>query len=522
MSNRHLFLLSAAFVMGCGREAEPTDSKLAGVGLNPDEIGPEPQMYGGLVGYDWIEFSGAALPLGLVGLVSFDASGPSLGDHEQPYALVYGSAFVMDTDLPATDALFGNFGVPPAVKGECHTVFEPSSYIGGLADAGDYLELATEDGSEGFSMGRRTLNYPPNPEDVYPYYLELEVYRDTPRYFYSAPDQDTQDIALMSQEVLSRPNFPFGQQTTLDFPGAVPAETVTFSSVPVPAAAAGSSLVHQLPTRPSGVMLSWSGPQYSGDGVEIGDGDITTCMQYMPHSTAPTSPEDCITYEPMGEPADGQYPRGQMYTPPWMTDGGVTVSWVPYEGGDVDEVVSISVRFLGPLEEDSSSFIDGPGSTPRGVVEIEASADAQSAWNRAIDAGTIPAGAEIPTGRRDALPCDDPDEVKFLFDDALVKGDGYLPSLQGSPFRNLAEVSCNVADEDGSFTITEDLLADALAYGREHGATGAIFYINRTTKTPMTIPPVRDYIGNKRNTSQILVISNAASMGRFWIDTDGI
>ena len=53
-------------------------------------------MYGGFASYDYIEFSGGALPLGLVGLVSFSGAGPALGTFEPPYGMVFGSGFFFE------------------------------------------------------------------------------------------------------------------------------------------------------------------------------------------------------------------------------------------------------------------------------------------------------------------------------------------------------------------------------------------------------------------------------------------
>ena len=91
---------------------QPQIINFAGVGLNPEEIAPQPEMYGGFASYDYIEFAGGALPLGLVGLVSFSGAGPALGTFEPPYGMVYGSGFFFDISAPSPDA-FGSFGTAP-------------------------------------------------------------------------------------------------------------------------------------------------------------------------------------------------------------------------------------------------------------------------------------------------------------------------------------------------------------------------------------------------------------------------
>ena len=68
-----LLVLSA-----CGRETTPSDVQLAGAGLNPEEIGPQTQGYGGLIEYDWIDFAGAQIPLAIAGLASYSPVGPDI------------------------------------------------------------------------------------------------------------------------------------------------------------------------------------------------------------------------------------------------------------------------------------------------------------------------------------------------------------------------------------------------------------------------------------------------------------
>lgn len=508
-------ILLSISLLACGRAAEETDYSLAGVGSNPDEIEAAPQLYGGLIELDWIEFAGGTLPLGLAGLVSFTPIQPDAGtSFEPPYSVVYGNAFIMDADVPATDVGLGNFAKPPSQLGSCYTIYSPAGGISGVTDVGSYIDLSTAEGDAGFTMGRRPLHYPPDVQELFPYYLELGAWRETPRYGYSAPDKENQDISLMTQEVISRPNYPFGEMTYVTFPGAIPPEEATFSSIPFPSTATDDTFAHQIPNRPEGVMMSWSGPQYSGDGIQIADGDTTTCLQFQAHDVAPGAAEDCLELQALPEPVENQYPRGQVYTAPWETDGGVVFDWVPATN-DVDESLSISVRFLGELDTDVEDLNEG-------VVLVEPNGSVDAAWDRAIQSGTIPEGAEVSTGRRPALACDEDEDIDWLFDDNLMQDGEYLSSLQGSPSSNVVEVTCNLDNTAGSFTLTEEILADALAYARQHNAKGAIFYVNRSTRTPLDMPPVRDFVGKKHDTGPVLVVSNAVQVGRFWIGNGGI
>jgi hypothetical protein len=506
-----------AMLVGCGQDATKTDYKMAGVGLNPEDISAEPTLHGGFASYDYVEFSGAALPLGLTGLLSFDGIGPNSSFFAPPYAMVIGSGFVFLQNTPAPDALFGSFGVPPEQIGRCHTVYSPTSYLSGLADVGMAIDFSSSDGS-GFTIGRRPLYYPPDVSQVFPYYTDLSVYRETPRYWRNPGEDGPESLQNWEKTVATRSNYPFGQPTTFSFPGTVPDDSANFGSIPMPYSSeteTSGTNYHFLPNLPLGVMLSWDGPLYSGDGLVLSDGTggvseggvsvHNRCLTFQGPED-PESPVDCIGEFELPEPIGEEYPRGQMYTAPWETANGVTVSWMP-SASSIGETFSISVRFLGKVDEIGRGFVNE-------VVSIDKNAQIESAWNSNVGAGIIPDSECPEKGFRPALPCDE--NVEFEFDEALRKDDGYVASLQGDPTMTLAEVTCNIDQTQGSFVITNDILKDALTYAKQHNAQGAIFYVSRTTKTEATIPDAMDYLGNRRSLNSMLISSNAVQMGRFW------
>ena len=101
---------------------------------------------------------------------------------------------------------------------------------------------------------------------------------------------------------------------------------------------------------------------------------------------------------------------------------------------DVDETLSISIRFLGPVDTDNEDLNEG-------VIPIEPNSSAEDAWDRAISEGTIPEGAEITDGRRTALPCDDDDDVDDYLDaDATPLFES--PALDAFSFENDGAGDC--------------------------------------------------------------------------------
>lgn len=484
---RHGIVLTLLAV-ACGRDTEQSDVKLVGVGSNPDEIGPTPDDYGGIVELDYVDFAGGSLPLGLMGFLSYDPIEPSAtsGFGNPPYRLVYGLGFIMESDLPNPDALFGNWARPPEEPGVCQTVYQPQSYLNNLADVGPALHFTNADGTVDARIARYPSDYPPDPRNVFTYYFGVETLRTQTSVTYQAPTGD--DILAMESEILPS-NWAFGETLQLGFAGAIPPEGATVGSIPLPLASTGEDSSITLPTDPQGVMMSWTGHDYrhddSGNVVVSEDVTVNRCLWFKETDTPPSTPEDCLS-APSAGGLGTDIVSGQLYTIPWETTDGVTFSWIPSEA---DETVSITVRFLKAMDMDDPylQVAMGPDGREASVCEDDIT------WQTDVD--------------------------YFSDEDQTTP----VPTLQGDPTSKLAEVTCTVedkADDSGyaTFTLTADMLAEARAYGEAHGMGGALFYFNRSTRTAVKTPPVRDAYGQRRDIQPILVVSNAVQIGRMWIE----
>jgi len=545
---------------GCGLPASESDVKMAGVGLNPDEIGQIPEMHGGMVEYAVFDFAGSGLPLGLLGLVSYDEVGPDVG-FRPPYKMVYGQGFVFQDDLVSPDALFGSLPPAPESTGLCQTRFEPRSYLSNLTDVGAHIRFETEDGMGGFDMNRRPLVYPPDPRDVFTYYSEIDSWRPEARMRPVRIDPNNQAPGSLDTTVVTRANFPEGELVTMSFPGGMPPLEASVASIPVPLRSAGNDSTIRLPHFPSGVRLSWNGPAYDnygrlmeppevdeevaeGEEVPAMDADNAVCLQYLAHLDAPAAVENCLELAEAPRTSEDFGARGwnlntgemygQMYTGPWdaeFDDDGrqsVRFQWQPGESG-THERVSLVVRFLGPIDQEDENMVEG-------IVQMPAESapdDLEEAWESEVNGGYIPEGTEVPDGRRPYLACDetDPDgvmggqladrdtdlAVEWPLDDAYLDKDGNTsPALHGDPLHTLAEVSCRLDDRAGEFVLTQDVLDKAMEYAAARGAEGAVFYFSRSTEGRVVTPAVRDSNGKRHDISSVKVVTRAVQIGRFW------
>lgn len=530
-----------ALLVGCGRDAADEDYKTPGVGLNPDEIGPSPTPQGGLIEYHYIDFSGAALPLGLTGLVSFDAVGPGSLSMLPPYGMVYGQGFVLSSDIPQMDVAFGTFGAPLKTPDSCYTNFEPRAYLNTMADVGGSISFTGADFQ--YSIERRPGMYAENnQENLFPYYSGLAAHRAEPLTGLTAPP-DGGTFGDAERRVIRPANWRHGGKVEISFPGGIPPEDASVSSIPMPLNAKGASTTHYLPGAPDGIMMSWTGPLYDEDGNQVGDGEIRRCLMYADLDYTPDTPEDCLPQNlpdaSVGTAVDDVTDnegnvllaklKGQMYTGPWSTDGGVTFSWPETQLGD-NETIVVGIRLLGEVDLDSEY-------KQIARIPVEPSSNLRTRWDmlRNPDVeiggqqlyGYIAADAEMPTDTlyREPLACESEADGDFVWepDPALYLEEGnpesgYIISLQGEPTYTVAETICNVPKTVTEYTIDAELLKYALDYGDLHGASGAVFYFARTTAKNLDTPPVRDRYGNRKDISSVRVLSSSAKLGRFWWD----
>ncbi len=469
-----LFLLA---LMACGRPTTDIPVRPVGVGMNPEEIGPSPTAYGGVVEYDHVELAGGGLALAHMGLGSMVEVGPQLIGFAPPYSGILGFSYLFDRKIPAADALAFVGSVPPSVEDTCYTAFSPNGPIGSFTtlDVGDYMEFATADGSSQFRMGRVPADFPPDPQGLFIYYSSVEDYAPVPRKHRVPGNSD--DPRNMVEQVWRPANYPFGQIMNFRFPGGLTRFDQPVGSIPRPSSTVGNAEI-QIPSAMGGVLLEWEGPRFSSDGESLGEGLQTACIEYYgERDTSPTTPEDCNT-APALPNALGQFDKfpGQIYTGPWdASDGKVTLKWTPQEHGDQ---VALTVRFMAPFDTTDPSV-------------------------------QVPRIDDRPAGT-----CEQ-DDAEWVLDPSLLDEDGDLnPALQGDPSSRMAEVTCLLAD-DGSYTLDVRQLAEAMDYAETQQAGGVVFFLSRGSETEVTVPLAKDQYDQGHDISPVKVTTRAVKVGRF-------
>lgn len=511
MRNFHISLLLPGLLglVACegtpfGRPAgSESDVKLVGVGVHPDEVGPSPEPKGGVVEYDHVEFAGAGLSLGLMGLGGTSPVGPGMMSFAPPYQAIFAFSYVFDQKLPAASTLAQIGQAPPEVPDSCYTAFSPSGPIGSFTtvDVGDFMMFSTDpaglraEGSSGLRMARTPADYPPDAQDTFIYYIGVEEYKPF-NLTHKVPDPaNPTDPAAMVDVPYRWQNYPFGQQVYFQFPGGFARQDQVVSSVPRPSASAGENSI-TLPDPLGPVALTWSGPRYNASGEPLAEsGEQARCFEfYEGRADGGIDLEACRTPValPDGESTFDSF-EGQMYTGPWEAEPnaegvkGVSFQWEPGLNGDQ---VVLSLRWMAPIDRDEAQY---------------------KYW-----------GVQQPDGTyRVAQVCEEGHENSEPVYDAASYEDrngNLLPSLRGDPQSQLATVTCLLAD-DGEFTLTEDHLKNALEHVRldPNGAGGVVFYLSRGNQVDAeNIPPAKDLYGQRHDISPIQVTARSVRIGRFW------
>ncbi len=503
--NRYALISTILLLASCGRDVTDAEVKFVGVGLDPEQIEAEPELYGGTVELNHIDFAGAGLPVGIVGLVSYDEIGPEMMGWSPPYEAVSGFSYVFDRQLRINNmsSIAPN---GPSVEDACLTIIEPSGPIGSFTtvDVGDEMTFYTPEG-EGITLPRMPKDYPPDPQGLFIYYFGVNAYLPQTKYHLMPDPAAPNDAAAMVETLYQRANYPFGQEVTMAFPGGFSNFIEPVASIPLPSTHLETDNAITLPQELDGVLLEWQGPRFDNLGNVVDEGAQRRCFEF--YGDGRSSIEDLTDCDELGPlPRDERtfdsFP-GQMYTAPWDTDDGrLTLKWTPKPGSD--DTVSFTLRFLSEIEYDNDYLVRpvveyGSGKERKATACEESEADVRFDWTQyaATDENEKP----IQTGV---------DENG----DPIYKP---IAGLQGDPSSRMAEVVCTLSD-DGEHTLDMTAFQSAYDYvnDRERNAGGVVFIFSRSQQAEATLPPAKDQYDLRHEMNPVSIQAAAARIGRFW------
>jgi len=501
--NRTLLFVLCVLAVGCARTTGESGVKPVGVGFDPGELFPGPEPRGGVIDYTLLQLKGTNLDLGVTGF--FLSTGAFTDPENDLFESVLGFSYWFSPALIAADELSVISPKGPDIEDTCFIQLAGRGPLGSFrtVDVGDRMTLYSEpteddDRRSEYVMPRDPQNYPTNTTSVFLAY--------------------SQAMPLIQGSTSFPDNWSYGKDLSLHFAGGLPPEGTPVASIPRPSDAA-DELVGKEAGDPT---------IYSPDDLGLVmvsnqlDGADAVAMRYAPGSDLPD-------------------PRGN--------DGVIHVSW-----GEptVDaSVVTIALKLLG--EHEGDRLDDGQTCLPYETV-ADADKDAEGAWLTGYTAskarwcddeyepdaalGNDEFGFDYIDGAdtcHDGLDnnldgsCDeggcedsdgnwlrpDPNCARHIYKTASCGSDGLCRHDGGGrgPDGQIGDLICTATD-DGQFTLEAEAVNDLLAQVGAENVHGAMLSVSRITEELITVPMVRNQVGNQDNINPVRFRAAQVQFGR--------
>lgn len=508
-------LVALLLAAGCARETGEAGVKPIGVGFDPGDIFGAPEERGGVIDFTQARLMGHQLDLGITGF--FGSGGAFVDPASDPFDTTLGFGYLFSPAITAADEYTLISPKGPDVPNACFAQINNRGPLGSFrtVDVGEQMTLrnvidpdATEPVPQmDFALFRDPQDYPLNTTNVFLLYSGFDNLR-----FGQSAFSDT---------------WAYSQDLALHFDGGLPPGGAPVASVPL-----SSDQEDPRVGKEAGDPTIWSADEL-GD-VYISnqeDGADAELMRYAPLS--------------------GGLPS------PLLNDGVIHVTWEPPVNRPEDSVVTVSLKLLRDGDE-GEPLEGGAACLPAAPIE-PLSGERDLAWSIAynddkkrwcddefepdvaigndeggdfFDADGI--ASEIDTchnnidedgnGRCDEGGCFDEDGAwmdpdpscsRHTFQTAVCGADGACRATGGDRTGDgtIGELICT-SEDNGEYTVPKDEIDAFLAQIDASVAVGAVVIVARTTDGLMTLPSVRDPVGNVDDINPVRVRTSQVHYGR--------
>ncbi len=515
------FLFAGVLVVGCGRDNSPAGAKLTGVGYDPGSVQPAPIPAGGLIDFTNLNMEATNLDLSVTGLYY---PGDPFVDGTEPFHMVGGFSYVFHPALDAADELQLLSPKGPDAVDSCFVTKNRNGPLGSFTtvDVGDNIRFTSD--NMRFELPRDPGDYPTDTTDVFIVYGGVEAKVS------GHPDIDA--------------NFAYDTELTLEWDGGIPPDGAPVAAIPNPSWAGDDRT-----NKPSGSPTVWSPPKL--EGVIVGDTDSPTSgdvLAFAPNNDWLDSPFDgtgdvlYVRWEPW---EDAAAHSGQIVIQVRLlyTEDEGTALACPWDSSEQCDCVDLNPNdpeydedalgatdlycddgyapLLGDAEPSSNEGDDS------GLANCDDGLD--NDWDFACDYGGCfcywdPDDPTCPEWMDGQWMGPDPSCARHYQTSECRAVNGERRCFQVGGDRNIfeggmaAELTCTVTDETGEFMIDADQIESLLDQVDVSRVGGAMFLIGRLVEERVTMPLVRDEIGNRVDIGQVRVRVSNISISRLAVD----
>ncbi|MBN95333.1 MAG: hypothetical protein CL928_14910 [Deltaproteobacteria bacterium] len=518
-----LLAVTALLVSSCARETGEAGVKPIGVGFDPGDLYPAPEARGGLVDLTMVQMRGRNLDLGVTGF--FNSAGAFIDESEDPFESVLGFSYLFSPSLVSIDELqlispkgpdanLLNEDAEPGTAGACLVQVNSRGPLGTFrtVDVGDRMVFSNKDSDPEqrteFTMGRDPGDYPLNASSVFVYYIGTAAYSEG--------------------NSLVPGNWAFGEDVYLHFDGGVPPQGVPVASIPLASDSPDESVGKEDAEDPS----VFSPAELTGVSVS----------NYRDHQDAIP-----LRYDAAG--SDLPDPRSN--------DGVLHLEWDASEE-DRGSFITVGIQLLGVPEAGELTANDDYCVNAQ-VLEGTQDAEWLDDYNRlksdwcdpgyepALDIGNDESGLDYLSAtdtchdgldNNDDGKCDeggcfatvededgelsevwlprDPNCARHQYKSSACGGDNLCRPVGGSrdPSDSAGELICTALDSHGEFTLETAQIDALLSQVDLETVGGAVLVVGRTNESLITVPGVRDQVGNRDNINPVRFRATQMQYGR--------
>jgi|GEM_PF-1587017 len=509
---------SLLLLPGCARDTGQAGVKPIGVGFDPGDIFAAPEARGGVIDFTLARLRGHQLDLGITGF--FGSGGAFVDPGSDPFDSALGFGYLFSPAITAADEYGLISPKGPDVPNSCFVQINTRGPLGSFrtVDVGERMQLTNiidedlpiEEQAEPtlFELSRDPQDYPIDTTNVFLLYSGFDNFR---------PGDEFREG-----------NWAFGQDLELHFDGGLPPGGAPVASIPLS-----------------------SDQEDPRVGKSAGDPRIF-------------SPEELanIFVSNQEDGADGELmrfaPTSAGLPSPLLNDGVIHVTWdAPTSRAD-ESVVTISLKLLSD-EGDGVELDGGQSCVPAQALEpgdgikdlswqiayndvkkrwcdadfepdatvgnVEGSSDFFDDNGVAIEDDTCHNGIdEDGNGLCDEGGCFDADNnwldpdptcLRHTYETAVCAGDGTCRPTGGNRTGDgdLGQLICT-AEDTGQFTVAASEIEDLLSRVDASAAVGAVVVVARTTEELITVPMVRDPVGNQDDINPVRMRTSQVHFGR--------